>query len=45
VAKESAGKVLSIGGREVQSMNPEKLYFSSQAKVTKLEPLKQDHRQ
>jgi bifunctional non-homologous end joining protein LigD len=37
VAKESASKVLSIDGREVQITNPEKLYFSSQTKVTKLE--------
>ena len=37
MAKESASKVLSIGGREVQITNPEKLYFSSQVKVTKLE--------
>jgi DNA ligase D-like protein (predicted polymerase) len=37
VAKESASEVLSIGGRDVQVTNPEKLYFSSQAKVTKLE--------
>jgi DNA ligase D-like protein (predicted polymerase) len=36
VAKESDSKVLSIGGRDVQITNPEKLYFSSQAKVTKL---------
>jgi bifunctional non-homologous end joining protein LigD len=37
VAKESASKVLSIEGREVQVTNPDKLYFSQQAKVTKLE--------
>jgi DNA ligase D-like protein (predicted polymerase) len=37
VAKESASKILSIGGREVEITNPEKLYFSSQARVTKLE--------
>ena len=37
MAKESASKVLSIEGREVQVTNPDKLYFSSQAKVTKLE--------
>jgi bifunctional non-homologous end joining protein LigD len=36
VAKESASTVLSIGGQEVQITNPEKLYFSSQIKVTKL---------
>jgi len=37
VAKESDNKVLSIDGREVQITSPEKLYFSLQAKVTKLE--------
>ena len=37
VAKESTSKVLLIGGREVQITTPEKLYFSSRIKVTKLE--------
>jgi DNA ligase D-like protein (predicted polymerase) len=37
VAKESASKVLSLEGREVQITNPDKLYFSSQARVTKLD--------
>src|SRR6202789_4170120 len=37
VKKESASKILSIDGREVQITNPDKLYFSSQIKVTKLE--------
>jgi bifunctional non-homologous end joining protein LigD len=37
VAKESDNKVLSIEGREVEVTNPAKFYFSSQAKVTKLE--------
>src|SRR5271170_2093165 len=37
VAKESASKVLSIDGQEVQITNPDKLYFSSQIRVTKLE--------
>jgi DNA ligase D-like protein (predicted polymerase) len=37
VAKESDNKVLSIEGREVQITNPAKFYFSSEAKVTKLE--------
>jgi bifunctional non-homologous end joining protein LigD len=37
VAKESASRVLLIGGREVQITNPEKLYFSSRIKVTKLD--------
>jgi bifunctional non-homologous end joining protein LigD len=36
VAKESAAEVLTIGGREVQITNPEKLYFCSQVKITKL---------
>ena len=30
---------MSIGGQEVQITNPEKLYFSSQIKVTKLETI------
>jgi DNA ligase D-like protein (predicted polymerase) len=37
VAKEPAGKVLSIEGREVRVTNPDKLYFSSQAQVSKLD--------
>ena len=37
MAKESGNKVLSIEGREVQITNPTKFYFSSQAKVSKLE--------
>jgi bifunctional non-homologous end joining protein LigD len=37
VTKESDNKVLSVEGREVQITNPQKLYFSSQARVTKLE--------
>jgi DNA ligase D-like protein (predicted polymerase) len=37
VAKEPAGKVLSIEGREVRVTNPDKLYFSSQAQVPKLD--------
>ena len=37
MAKESASKILSIDGQDVQITNPEKLYFSSQIKVTKLE--------
>ena len=37
MAKESDNKVLSIEGREIQVTNPAKFYFSSQAKVTKLE--------
>lgn len=37
MATESASKILSIDGQEVHITNPEKLYFSSQVKVTKLE--------
>src|SRR5215475_8060792 len=35
--KKPAGELLSIEGREVQITNPDKLYFSAQAKVTKLD--------
>ena len=37
MAKEPASETLSINGREVRVTNPDKLYFSKQAKVTKLE--------
>jgi DNA ligase D-like protein (predicted polymerase) len=37
VAKESPSQVLSLEGREVQITNPDKLYFSSQVRVTKFE--------
>jgi bifunctional non-homologous end joining protein LigD len=37
VAKEAAGEVLSIDGREVQITHPDKPYFSVQAKVSKIE--------
>jgi bifunctional non-homologous end joining protein LigD len=37
VANESPSEVLSLGGREVQITHPDKLYFSSQAKVSKLD--------
>jgi bifunctional non-homologous end joining protein LigD len=37
VGKESAAEVLSVEGREVRITHPDKLYFSSQAEVTKLE--------
>jgi bifunctional non-homologous end joining protein LigD len=37
VAKEADSQVLSIEGREVRVTNPEKLYFSAQAKVSKLD--------
>src|SRR3989454_4415099 len=37
MAKEEASKVLSVEGREVQITHPDKLYFSSQARISKLE--------
>src|SRR5580704_10275881 len=37
MAKEAASKVLSVEGREVQITHPDKLYFSSQARISKLE--------
>ena len=37
MAKEAAKEVLSIAGREVAISNPDKLYFSSQARVSKLD--------
>src|SRR5690349_3877355 len=37
MAKEAASKVLSIEGREVEITHPEKLYFSSQARISKLD--------
>jgi len=37
VAKEEPKEVLSINGREVQITHPDKLYFSSQVRVTKLD--------
>ena len=36
MAKEAASKVLSIEEREVQITNPDKLYFSSQVRISKL---------
>src|SRR2546423_2946925 len=36
MAKKAASEVLTIEGREVQITNPDKLYFSSQAQITKL---------
>jgi DNA ligase D-like protein (predicted polymerase) len=36
VGKEAAGEVLVLEGREVQITHPDKLYFSSQIKVSKL---------
>jgi len=37
VAKEAAGEVLSLEGREVRITNPDKRYFSAQAQVSKLD--------
>jgi bifunctional non-homologous end joining protein LigD len=37
VAKQPASEVLAIEGREVAITNPDKLYFSSQARVSKLD--------
>ena len=37
VGKESASEVLSVNGLEVRITNPDKLYFSAQAKVSKLD--------
>jgi bifunctional non-homologous end joining protein LigD len=40
VAKEAPREVLTINGREVQVTNPDKLYFSSQVRVSKLDLVK-----
>jgi bifunctional non-homologous end joining protein LigD len=37
MAKEAASKVLSVEEREVQITHPDKLYFSSQARISKLD--------
>jgi bifunctional non-homologous end joining protein LigD len=37
VGKEASKEVLSLEGREVQISHPDKLYFSAQARVTKLD--------
>src|SRR5690348_10028026 len=37
VAKEAAKAVLSVEGREVTITNPDKLYFASQARISKLD--------
>lgn len=37
MAKEASSKVLSVEGREVQITHPDKLYFSSQVRVSKLD--------
>src|SRR5437588_10767236 len=37
MAKKAASKVLSVEGREVQITHPDKLSFSSQARISKLD--------
>jgi DNA ligase D-like protein (predicted polymerase) len=37
MAKEAASKVLSVEGRELQITHPDKLYFSSQVRISKLD--------
>jgi bifunctional non-homologous end joining protein LigD len=37
VAKEEAPEILDVGGREVRVTHPGKLYFSREAKLTKLD--------
>jgi bifunctional non-homologous end joining protein LigD len=37
MAKEAASQVLSVEGRRVQITHPDKLYFSSQARISKLD--------
>lgn len=37
MAKEAAGEILSLEGREVRVTNPDKLYFSAQAQISKLD--------
>jgi bifunctional non-homologous end joining protein LigD len=37
VGKEEAAEVLTIGGREVRVTNPNKLYFSKQTRLSKIE--------
>src|ERR1700686_5497326 len=37
MAKEAASELLSVEGREVQVTHPDKLYFSAQARISKLE--------
>jgi DNA primase len=37
VAKEAASEVLLIEGREVRVTHPDKLYFSTQAQISKLD--------
>src|SRR3989442_13909251 len=37
MAKETASTVLSVEGREVQITHPDKLYFSAQVRISKLD--------
>jgi bifunctional non-homologous end joining protein LigD len=39
VGKEQTGEILSIGGREVRVSHPDKLYFSKELKLSKLQIL------
>jgi len=40
VAKEEPKEILSVNGRDIQITHPDKLYFSSQVRVTKLDLVK-----
>ena len=37
MGKERASEIVSVDGREVQVTHPDKLYFSQQVRITKLE--------
>jgi len=37
VGKEEAAEILTVDGREIRVTHPDKLYFSKQAKVSKLD--------
>lgn len=37
MAREPAAEILKVGGREVRVTNPDKLYFSKEARLTKLD--------
>src|SRR3569623_188324 len=37
MGKEAAAEILNVGGREVRITNPQKLYFSKEARLTKLD--------
>src|SRR5437016_1877989 len=42
MAKETASTVLSVEGREVQITHPDKLYFSAQVRISKLDLVRYD---